>query len=210
MLIVYFFIGLVAATIAAMPPGAANLVVMSTTTKQTLQKALLVALGAGIGEVLLSLIALHCTINFTSYFEQNPWIQITFFSLFVAMGLYFLLRNRFKTVPKKTKRKSIKAPKIITGILLAFVNPPVLIFWVLTFTIIQKYLLQVSDMSPWLVLVLFFSGVYTGKVTTLYLYGKWAIKLRQKTNNTGLKKDLFVGVALALVGLVQSIRFLIT
>ena len=209
MAILYFFIGFIAATIAAAPPGAANLVVMNTTTKQTLRKAFLVALGAGIGEVLLSLLALHCTMNFADYFQQNPWIQITVFFLFVLFGTFFLLRNKYRRTLKDNQSKTIKTPKFITGLFLAFVNPPVLIFWVLAFSLIQKYLLNVSEMSPWLVLMLFFAGVYTGKVTTLYIYGKWAAKLGRKQQNSGVHKDVFVGLALMLVGIVQGVRFFI-
>jgi len=209
MAVLYLFIGFVAAVIAAAPPGAANLVVINTTMNQTLRKASYVVLGAGIGEVLLSLIALHCTMNFADYFQQNPWIQITVFVLFLLVGTFFLLRNKLRLRPKKTSEKKIKAPKFITGIFLAFVNPPVLIFWVLAFSVIQKYLLKVTEMSPWLVLLLFFLGVYLGKVTTLYFYGKWGKKMEKNQNDTSHKKDIFVGLALVLVGCVQGIRFFI-
>lgn len=209
MAVLYLFIGFVAAVIAAAPPGAANLVVINTSMNQTLRKASYLVLGAGIGEVLLSLIALHCTMNFADYFQQNPWIQITVFVLFLLVGTFFLLRNKLRLAPKKASEKKTKAPKFITGVLLAFVNPPVLIFWVLAFSIIQKYLLKVSEMSPWLVLLLFFLGVYLGKVTTLYFYGKWGKKMENKQNETSYKKDIFVGLALVLVGCIQGIRFFI-
>lgn len=209
MAILYLFIGFVAAVIAAAPPGAANLVVINTSMNQTLRKASFVVLGAGIGEVLLSLLALHCTMNFADYFTQNPWIQITVFVLFLLVGAFFLLRNKLRLVRGKTSEKKIKAPKFVTGIFLAFVNPPVLIFWVLAFSVIQKYLLKVTDMSPWLVLLLFFLGVYLGKITTLYFYGKWGKKMEHKENESGYKKDIFVGLALVLVGCIQGIRFFI-
>lgn len=93
--------------------------------------------------------------------------------------------------------------------LLAFVNPPVLIFWVLAFTVIHKYVLRVSEMSPWLTLLLFFTGVYLGKVLTLYFYGKWGKKLENNQNDTNSKKDVFVGIALLLVGVIQGVRFFI-
>jgi len=209
MAILYLFIGFIAAVIAAAPPGAANLVVINTSMNQTLRKASFVVLGAGIGEVLLSLLALHCTMNFADYFLQNPWIQITVFVLFLLVGSFFLLRNKLRLVRKKTSEKKIKAPKFVTGVFLAFVNPPVLIFWVLAFSVIQKYLLKVTDMSPWIVLLLFFLGVYLGKITTLYFYGKWGKKMVNKENESGYKKDIFVGLALVLVGCIQGIRFFI-
>ena len=64
-------------------------------------------------------------------------------------------------------------------------------------------------MSPWIVLLLFFLGVYLGKTITLYFYGKWGKKMEQTQNESNYKKDIFVGLALVLVGCVQGIRFFI-
>jgi len=210
MTLLYFFIGFVAAVVAASPPGAANIVVVNTTINGTIKKAMYIVLGAGIGEVVLSFIALHCMMNFTDYFKENPWVQITIFVLFMLIGAFFLLRNRFNIKSENRREKKIKMPKFITGFLLAFINPPVLIFWVLAFTIIHKYVLKVSEMSPLLTLSLFFSGVYVGKILTLYFYGKWGIKLEKNKNEKNSKKDIFVGVALVLVGAIQGFRFFIT
>jgi len=210
MTLLYSFIGFVAAVIAASPPGAANIVVMNTTINGTVKKAMYVVLGAGMGEVLLSLLALHCVMNFTDYFKENPWVQITIFTLFIMTGAFFLLRNTFNIRSRNSSEKKVKAPRFITGFLLAFVNPPVLIFWVLAFTIIHKYVLKVSDMSPLLTLLLFFSGVYIGKILTLYFYGKWSVKLEKNKNGNTSRKDIILGVALVLVGVIQGFRFFIT
>jgi L-lysine exporter family protein LysE/ArgO len=210
MIPLYFFIGFIAAVIAASPPGAANIVVMNTTINGTLKKAMYVVLGAGMGEVVLSFLALHCVMNFTDYFKENPWVQITIFILFIVIGTFFLLRNTFNIGSKNTSEKKFKAPRFITGFLLAFVNPPVLIFWVLAFTIIHKYVLKVSEMSPLLTLLLFFSGVYVGKILTLYFYGKWGVNLENNKDGNNSGKDIILGVALVLVGAIQGFRFFIT
>lgn len=109
MTLLYFFIGFVAAVIAASPPGAANIVVMNTRINGTAKKAMYVVLGAGIGEVVLSLIALHCTLNFTDYFKENPWVQITIFVLFMLIGVFFLLRNTFNIRSRNTLEKKNKS-----------------------------------------------------------------------------------------------------
>jgi len=210
MRLLYFFIGFVAAVIAPSPPGAANIVVVNTTINGTIKKAMYIVLGAGIGEVVLSFIALHCMMNFTDYFKENPWVQITIFVLFMVIGAFFLLRNRFNIKSENRREKKMKMPEFITGFLLAFINPPVLIFWVLAFTIIHKYVLNVSEMSPLLTLSIFFTGVYVGKILTLYFYGKWGIKLEKNKNEKNSKKDIFVGVALVLIGAIQGFRFFIT
>ena len=210
MVLLYLFIGFIAAVIAAAPPGAANIVVINTTLKEDLRKALYIALGAGIGEVILSFVALHCTMNFTEYFKENPWLQIVTFSLFIAVGIYFLLRKWLGLNGTGKRVTKLKTPKPITGFLLAILNPPVLIFWVLAFTIIHKYVLKVSEMSPFLTLFLFFLGVYLGKVATLYAYGRWSKKLEEKEDSHYSKKDLIIGSALVFVGIIQGAKFFIT
>lgn len=209
MIVLFFLIGLVISVIAAAPPGAANILVMNTVTRRSLHAAVYVMVGAGAGEVLLSLIALHCTSNFANYFEQNMWIQISVFVLFIVVGGFFLLRNRIRLFPPTRSLKISRTPKFITGFLLAFLNPPVLIFWVLAFSLIHKYMLGITDMSPTATIVLFFLGVYLGKVAALYFYGKWGKRFKANDGASATKKDLFVGIGLLTVGILQGARYFI-
>ena len=100
-------------------------------------------------------------------------------------------------------------PKFLKGLLLAFINPPVLIFWVLAFTLIHKYILKVSDMSPWLTLLIFFTGVFFGKTATLYAYSRWGEKLEKSQKNTQKTIHQFIGIALLALGIFQGVRFFI-
>lgn len=210
MALVYIFIGLLAAVIAAAPPGAANIVVINTALKENMQKVLYIALGAGIGELILSLLALHCTMSFLGFFQENPWVQITTFSLFILVGVYFLVRGRLPKNKTGLKLPRVRTSKFVKGFLLAFLNPPVLLFWVLAFTVLHKFMYNIDNMSPLHILILFFSGVYIGKTATLYFYGRWGAKLGQKKEEGSSKKELFIGSALLLVGLIQGIKFFIS
>ncbi len=207
MTILFFLIGFVIALIAAAPPGAANIVVMNTVTNRSLGAVMFLIMGAGFGELILSLIALHCTTNFANYFEQNMWIQISVFILFILVGGFFLLRNKIHLPALKQGLKITRMPKFVTGFLLAFLNPPVLIFWVLAFSLTHKYMFGVSDMSPIITLVLFSLGVFSGKVATLYFYGKWGKRMAEHKKTGSTKKDLFIGVALLAVGILQGARY---
>ena len=207
MTILYFLIGFFAAIIAAAPPGAANVLVVNTSVKETVSKAAYIIVGAGLGELFLSFIALHYVMNLTDFFEENSWVQISVFVLFILIGAYFLLQNKITTPETKLKIKNLKTPKLLKGLLLAFLNPPVLIFWVLAFTLIHKHILKVSDMSPVVTLLLFFSGVFIGKMVTLYAYSLWGKKLEESHNDTKKTIRLFIGIALLLLGTIQGIRF---
>jgi len=208
-LILYFFIGILATIVAAIPPGAANIAVVNTVVKHSVTKALFLIVGAGAGEVLISYLALHSSMTLTSYFQENPWVQIIVFLLFFVAGLFFLFRRKYKLYDKKLSETTIQPLRFLTGLLLAFLNPPVLIFWVLALTLIHKHVLMVSDMSPWLVLLLFFTGVFVGKVAVLFGYAKWGKHVEHGKNNTKRTIDLFLGVGLLVIGFIQSIRFFI-
>ncbi len=202
----YFIVGLVIAALGAAPLGASNIAVITTSSNQSLSKGMYIAYGAGLGEVILAFLALCYSPLFSDFFTRNPWVQLVFIISFLAIGIFFLLPKK----PKISFKKPLKSPsKFFTGFILAFANPPVLLFWILAISITHKYVLSVSDMSPMTLLLLFFSGIYTGKVVTLYGYGKWSSKVSQ---NNGSKTKLYkgVGIALIAIAMVQGVRFLIS
>jgi len=209
MSILYFFIGFLSAIIAAIPPGAANIYVVNTSIKDTVYKAMGIILGAAIGEVILSYIALHFSMTLNTYFKENAWIQITVFILFFLAGLFFLLRKKLKLNIDNLSEIKVKPSKLITGFLLAFLNPPVLIFWLLAFALIHKHILMVTDMSPWIVLLLLFAGIFFGKLSTLYGYGRWGKQIDDSKKDSKNQLDLFIGIALLIVSIIQGIRFFI-
>jgi len=209
MSILYFFIGFLSAIIAAIPPGAANIYVVNTSIKNTVNKAMTIIIGAAIGEVILSYIALHCSMVLNTYFKENPWIQIMVFILFFLVGLFFLFRKKLKLSSDTLLKIKVKPSKLISGFLLAFLNPPVLIFWLVAFALIHKHILMVTDMSPWIVLLLLFTGVFFGKLATLYGYGRWGKQIDEGKKDSKYKLDLFIGIALLIVSIIQSVRFFI-
>jgi len=56
------------------------------------------------------------------------------------------------------------------------------------------------------VLFLFFTGVYFGKVFTLYLYSKCSLLIKNKVHNISLVINKVTGVLLVLIGLTNAIR----
>ena len=207
MVLFYLLIGFIASVIAAVPPGAANIVIVKNSNQKRFSTVLQLIIGAGVGELLLALFALYFTMRINTFFQQNSWIQIVVFSLFLLIGLYFLVKNNLPNLKVKTALKKIQIHAFLKGFTLAFINPPVLIFWVIAITIIQKNILHVSDMSSLSVLLLFFLGVLLGKTGTLYVYSLFGKKAARKENKN---MQRLIGIALVLVGVVQSVRFFIT
>ncbi|PHS67677.1 MAG: hypothetical protein COB12_02795 [Flavobacterium sp.] len=210
MILLYIISGILLSVVGAVPLGASNIAVITTTSKESLSKGLKIAHGAGFGEVVLAFIALTYSKIIANFFEMNSWVQISFIGLFFVIGLLFLFSKKFSFRIKKTPYKKRKYPKFVTGFLLAIVNPPVLLFWVIAISLTQKYILPISNMSPLFLLLLFFIGVYIGKFITLYFYGKLSYRSVKKQTNERHKLYRVIGIVLILISSLQGIRFFIS
>ena len=203
MILIYFIIGILAALLGALPLGASNIAVINTTIKQNAKQAFKIAIAAGIAEVILSYYALHCNMVVRDFFEMNLWIQILIVIVLIAVGVFlFFKKNKEKT----TKKNKLTKSKYATGFFLGILNPPVLIYWVVAFGIINSNDIMLSLQSSLSVLFLFFFGVYVGKVLTLFLYSKFSLAIKNKAQNISLVINKVTGVLLVVIGIVQAVK----
>ncbi|WP_299255936.1 LysE family transporter [uncultured Aquimarina sp.] len=209
MIAFYLILGILTSVAGALPLGAVNIAVINTTIKENTRKALRIALAAGIGEVLLAFFALHCSMELTGFFENNRWIQLVIISIFLVIGIYFLVRKNKQDTNVKAPKIKLGKSKFITGFSLAFLNPPVIIYWIVAISLTNKHLFELTLYIPLIALFLFFSGIYLGKIGTLYLYSQWGKKMAQKSNDSKTKLFKIIGVALILISFVQGVKFLI-
>lgn len=203
MMILYLFIGIFVATLSALPLGASNIAVINTTLKENANQAFKIAVTAGIAEVLLSYYALDCNMAIRDFFEQNTWVQICIIIILFITGLYLFFKKQSKQTPKKLK---IAQSKYATGFILGVMNPPVLLFWVIAFNIMQNNDIMLSLESSLSVLFLFFFGVYLGKLITLYGYSKLSILIKNRINNISKIINKATGVLLIFIALVQGLN----
>jgi len=203
MIVIYFITGVLASIIGALPLGASNIAVINTTIKQNAKQAFKIAIAAGIAEVVLSYYALHCNMVVRDFFDRNMWIQILIVVILMAVGSFLVFKKNKKKAPKKNK---LTSSKYATGFLLGILNPPVLIYWIVAFGIINNNNLMLSLGSPLLVLFLFFAGVYLGKLLTLYIYSKFSIVIKNKVQNITLVINKVTGILLIIIGIAQAIK----
>lgn len=205
MIFLYTLIGIIASIIGALPLGASNIVVINTTIKQNLKLAMKIAFAAGVAEVILSYYALNYNMLVKDFFLSNQWLQIFISILLLAVGgLLFFKKNKEKTA-KNSRSKFLKS-KYVTGFLLGLLNPPVLVYWLLVYGIINSNVAMLSVKSPTSILVLFFLGVYLGKVLTLYVYGKFGLFMQKKFNNINTLINKVTGSLLFTVGVFQFVK----
>ncbi len=202
----YFGIGLLATALGALPLGTVNLSVISTTLKSDAKQAMKIAFAAGIAEILLSLFALHCSTAFTQFITMHLWIQYTLAFVILAAGLFLF----FKKAPSKSNTKNQKyTSKWATGFVLGLLNPPVIAYWILAISYIDMNTIPLHMKSPLFMLFIFFSGVYVGKVVTLFFYSKLSCYIKNRVQSVTQKTNKVLGIVLLLVGLIQLTKLLI-
>ncbi len=205
--IVYLLIGIVTSVLSALPLGASNIAVINTALKQNAKQAFKIAITAGIAEVILSYYALHYNVAAQTLFNNNKWIQIFIAGILLGVGLFLLLKKQSSS--NKSKSRKLMQSKYATGFILGILNPPVLIYWVIAYSVLNNSNFMLSIKSSFLILFLFFLGVYTGKLLTLYLYSKISIIIKSKINNISNILNKIIGILLITTGILQSLKLYI-
>jgi threonine/homoserine/homoserine lactone efflux protein len=203
MIITYFIIGILASMVGALPLGASNVAVINTTLKQNAKQAFKIALAAGVSEVILSYYALHCNMFIRDFFNNNMWIQAVIVLLLLVIGSYLFFKKKSERALKKSK---LVRSNYTTGFLLGILNPPVLIYWIIAFGIINSNDIMLSLASSLPILFLFFFGVYLGKIFTLYLYSRFSVFIKSRVQNMSLILNRVTGVLIVIIGLLQAMK----
>lgn len=204
----YLLIGLFTAIIAAIPPGAANYVVIKERIQQEKNSLHKLIWGAGLGELFIAGFALQYAMKLTYFFKQNQWFQISIAFVVLSLGIWMLLKPKKKNPTRTKKETAIQIPKFIKGILLAAINPPVLVYWVLVFSALSMYANKMLLNAPWETIIFFLFGIFLGKISVLYGYSYWGKKIAS-SHNASVLISKTLGVALVIVGSFQSFRLFI-
>jgi arginine exporter protein ArgO len=89
-LITYFFLGLIAAILGALPLGTTNVAVINTTIKENLQNAMKIVFTAAVAELILILVALNFNTQIEFFIDMNIWIQYTIVVILLVVGIIFV------------------------------------------------------------------------------------------------------------------------
>lgn len=203
MIFVYLIVGVLASMFGAIPLGASNIAVINTTLKQNASQALKIALSAAVAEVLLSYYALHFNVLIRNFFKTHLWIQIVIIVILFAVGIFLFFKKDKQQAQQKKKRIQ---SKYATGFVLGLLNPPVLIYWVIAFGVLNSNNIMLSLNSSLTILILFFVGVYIGKLITLLIYSKFSVYIKHRVQNITSIINKVTGVLLVFIALLQAIK----
>ncbi|WP_298418862.1 LysE family transporter [uncultured Kordia sp.] len=199
----YFIIGVFVTFLGAIPLGTVNISVINTTLRVDARNAMKIALTAGIAEIIISFYALHCSMVVSSFIDMNQWIQIAIaIILFLIGGILFFKKK------KETQEKKFKMSRYITGLFLGLLNPPVLVYWLFMITYLNKNAFQLNMNTSLTILFVFFSGVYLGKLLTLYGYSKFSILIKNKVQNIATMINKVIGILLFVIGSIQILKYM--
>ncbi len=205
MIFLTFFIGLFANFIGYVPPGNINLTVAR------------IAVNRGMRQVFMFITSFSCVDFFFAYFIMHAakwlaaqvkldtvidWVMVALFG--VLGGITWMHRKR------KPKTNHSKRASVQHGILLGFLNPMQVPFWIITGTylITHQWILDGK-----LALVIFSLGAAAGAFLALLLYARFAKYIKSKFDlstrviNTGIAILFFSFAAYHVVKQVCLIFF---
>jgi threonine/homoserine/homoserine lactone efflux protein len=198
MIFLTFFIGLIANFIGYIPPGNINLTVVQ------------IAINRGIKEVLKFLIAFSSAEFVFTFFMMNAadWlaqqVKLDMAIDWIMVGLFGVMGTVTWMHRKKppTARKQSKGSNIRLGILLGFINPMQIPFWMVTGTYLITHQWVDKDILSLLVLSV---GSGAGAFLCLFAYARSAKYMKEKLDlstlalNTGIAILFFAFAAYHIV-----------
>jgi threonine/homoserine/homoserine lactone efflux protein len=211
MTITYFFIGLLAAVVGALPLGTTNVAVINTTIKENFKNALKIVYTAALAEIILVVLAISFNKNVESFLQMNLWLQYTIVAILIIIGIVLVIGKKECIKDENgeciyIKERRIKISKQLLGFLLGLVNPTVLVYWILVMSFLNNKMFYLSPQSQPVAIIVFLLGVFIGKVVTLIGYGKFSFLLNVKIKNITTVINRVIGSVLFCFSLVQFVK----
>ncbi len=138
---------------------------------------------------------------------MNIWLQYTIAFILLGVGIILFL-GRKECVKDENEeciiiKKRYNISKQMLGFILGLVNPTVLIYWILVISFLNKKMLYLNINVEYFLLILFLTGVFFGKVMTLYGYGKFSHVLKVRMKNITTRINRIIGVLLICISIFQ-------
>ena len=212
MLIYYFLFGLLVSTTGAIAPGAVNLVVINYSFERKNTFASKVIFGATLGEAVLGITVMIFYQMISSVNEELAFAKVFFLMILTLIGIKLLISKK-ETLKKKNTiiHKFNNWPKELVRFLLAVINPPVLLYWIIAISFLRKSeLIIYNENLPISHLTTLFLGILLGKSSILLLYKRLSSRFtfNQNLPNIKLYKTIgFLIIFVVLVNVLSSISF---
>jgi threonine/homoserine/homoserine lactone efflux protein len=172
MIFLTFFIGLIANFIGYIPPGNINLTLVQITINRGLKQALSFIISFSCVEFFFTYFIMHAAKWLSAQVKLDTVIDWVMAVLFGVLGAITWIHRKKPPETSYSEHDSIKY-----GIILGFLNPVQVPFWMITGTylITHEWILDGK-----LALVIFSIGSAAGAFLCLFLYAKFAKYIQSK------------------------------
>jgi threonine/homoserine/homoserine lactone efflux protein len=172
MIFLTFFIGIIANFIGYIPPGNINLTVVQITINRGLKQVLLFIVSFSCVEFFFTYFIMHAAKWLSAQARLDTVIDWVMVALFGVLGTITWIHRKKPPETQYSEHESVRY-----GILLGFLNPMQIPFWMITGTylITHQWILDGK-----LALVLFSLGSAGGAFLGLFLYAKFAKYIQSK------------------------------
>ena len=172
MIFLTFFIGIIANFIGYIPPGNINLTLVQLTINRGLKQALMFIISFSCVEFFFTYFIMHAAKWLSKQVKLDTIIDWVMVVLFGVLGFITWAQRNKPPQTNYSEHESIKY-----GILLGFLNPMQIPFWMITGTylITHEWILDGR-----LALVIFSIGAAAGAFLALFLYAKFAAYIQSK------------------------------
>jgi len=172
MIFLTFFIGIIANFVGYVPPGNINLTVVQITANRGLKQALMFITSFSFVEFFFTYFIMHAAKWLSAQARLDTIIDWVMVVLFGVLGAITWIHRKKPPETHYSEHESIRY-----GILLGFLNPMQIPFWMITGTylITHQWILDGK-----LALVIFSLGSAGGAFLGLFLYAKFAKYIQSK------------------------------
>ncbi|MDZ7738095.1 MAG: LysE family transporter [Bacteroidales bacterium] len=197
-LITVYITGFLITLGGAIPLGLVNLSVMDIAYREGKAKSMQLAAGAGMVEILYGLAAILAGTVIQKYVDNNVIIRYAVIILLGAAGVFFILKGK-----EHKKERKIKVPYFLRGAVLNLISIQVLLYWIVAVAALQPYI-AFPALSP--EILLFITGIFTGKILVLYVYALSGEKLLDKWQLIALNINRIIGTILLIAMIFQIVK----
>jgi len=200
-----FFIAMLVAFLAAVPPGLLNMTAAKISLKEGYARGIMFSVGASLVFLFQTLIATF----FARYLSKHPDVidilQQVAFVIFVLITIYFLLIANKKNKPDSEIESKSKRSRFFQGMFLSSINMfpiPFQAYITITFASFGWLTFELSGISTYV------AGAAMGSFINLYVYIFFFDKIKKTKETSQKRMNYIIGIITGVISIITLISIL--
>ena len=198
-----YLLAFIASFLGSIPFGIVNLTVLETTIRKDLRAGIIMALGAGLVEMLHGFLAVYCSNYISRNLEDNIYVKSFVLGLLILLAIYFLTK-RYKA-GEEAEKKRLHIPEVLRGAFFSLINPQALPYYVFVIAYLSSH--DLVDIMLDLALP-FILGVASGRFICLVAYAWLSVRIKSRMKSIGNGMNLAMGILFLALAIVQMINLI--